>query len=175
MDTSKIIQFRLFKNEHKKLPPNSHYNLIYVDSENYLQYINELTLVTSYIHKQLTEWTDAPTMEQVHKRFSNNSFCFLFYYNDNCIGWNWANPHVTPDWINIHTKLKSDEVYLGGCFVTNLIDRPANAGIMNYNMFFDECLKLGYNPMYGYCDDWNRIAIQINYSNGWKTYNFIKE
>jgi len=175
MDISKILQFRLFKDEHKKLPKKSHYKLIYLDKSNYSLFLKDLELVISYIQTQLTDWKDAPTIEDVHSRFSSNSFCFLFYYNDNCIGWNWGNPHVTPDWINIHTELKKGEVYLGGCFVTNIIDRPADAGVMNYNMFFDECLKLGYNPMYGYCDDWNRVAIRINYSNGWKPYNFIKE
>lgn len=174
MDITKIIQFRLFKQEHKKLPKKSHYNLIHIDSTNYLNYINDLNKVLSYIHKQLTDWTDAPTIDDIHKRFESNSFCFLFYYNGDCIGWNWGNPNVTPDWINIHTKLEKGEVYLGGCFVTNIIDRPSDAGVMNYNMFFDECLNLGYNPMYGYCDDWNRVAIRINYSNGWKQFKFIK-
>ena len=175
MNVQNIIQFRLLKNEHKKLPSKSHYKLVYVDSENYSSYLDDISTVVQYIQKQLSDWKDAPDLYDVHRRFSSNSFCYLFYYNDKCIGWNWGNPNVTPDWINIHTSLNEGEVYLGGCFVTNQTERPADAGIMNYNMFFDSCLKLGYNPMYGYCDDWNRVAIRINYSNGWKPYNFIKE
>lgn len=174
MDITKIIQFRLLKHEHKKLPKQSHYKLIYLDKNNYPSFLRELELVVHYIHKQLPDWKDAPNIEDIHNRFSSKSFCFLFYYRNNCIGWNWGNPNVTPDWINVHTKLKEGEVYLGGCFVTNIVDRPSDAGVMNYNMFFDECIKLGYNPMYGYCDDWNRVAIRINYSNGWQPYSFLE-
>lgn len=175
MNLNEIVQFRLLRDEHIKLPKKSHYKLIYLDRDNYSNFLQDLELVISYIHNQLTDWIDAPTIEDVHKRFKSNSFCFLFYYKDNCIGWNWGNENFTPNWIDIHTKLKDGEVYLGGCFVTKLVDRPTDAGVMNYNMFFDECLKLGYNPMYGYCDNWNRVAIRINYSNGWKPYKFIKE
>ena len=175
MDVNKLVQYRMVNGELNPHSPSSDYSVKYVDKHNYLTYLSDIKNVSDIITKQIPDWKEAPTVEVVIERFVSNSYTYLFYYKNNCIGWNWGNPNFTYNWIDVDYQLKSNETYLGGCFVTNLIDRPANAGIMNYNMFFDECLKLGYNPMYGYCDDWNRIAIQINYSNGWKTYNFIKD
>ena len=174
MELSKIIQLRLSKIDYKRLPTKLQYKLILLDKNNYSNFLDDIELVISYIHNELVDWEDAPTLLDVHKRFHSNSFCFLFYNNEKCIGWNWANPHVTLDWINIHTELKEGEAYTGGCFVSGKVGRPADAGVMNYNMFFDECFKLGYNSLYGYCDDWNRVAIRLNYSNGAKQYNFLK-
>jgi len=173
MDLNKIVQMRLFKEEHRKLPKKSHYKLVYVDKNNYLSYEKELKQVIVYINEQLPDWEDSPHYLNIESRFWANSFCFLFYYNDKCIGWNWGNNNVCIDWINIYKTLEKGEVYLGGCFVTNVVDRPADAGVLNYNMFFDECIKLGNDVLYGYCDDWNRVALRINYSNGYKEYDFL--
>ena len=173
MDLNEIIQFRITSDDFIKLPKKEHYSIRYVDNSNYNQYITELQYVIELLHKQL-DWHGIPTIEDCIKRFDSNSFCLLFYYNDKCIGWNWGNPNVTLDWINIQRKLNPAELYLGGCFVSKLENRPADAGWHNYNMFFDYCLtELGATKMYGYCDDWNKAAIRINLSNGWKYHNFL--
>jgi hypothetical protein len=175
MNFNKIVQLRLFKDKQKLLKWKDHYKVVYLDKENYTQYEKELKQVIIYIKHQLTDWIDSPTYDVVEKRFDAGCFCFLFYYKDKCIGWNWGHKHVVLDWINVHNELPDDECYLGGCFVTNLVDRPADAGIMDYNMFIKESFNLGYNCVYAYCDDWNRVALRINFSNGGEVYNFIKE
>ena len=173
MNLDDIIQVRLTREDFVKLPKKEHYSIAYVDKLNYKNYISEMETVIELLHKQL-DWDGIPDVEKCIKRFNSDSFCILFYYNNKCIGWNWGNPNITFDWINIEKKLKSDELYLGGCFVSKLENRPADAGLYDYNMFFDYCLNtLGANKTYGYCDDWNKAAIRINLINGWKYHNFL--
>lgn len=172
MDINKVVQYRLFPEEHRKIPRKEHYKMVWVNNSNYFDYQDELEGVIQLLHAQL-DWDGIPTFDNLIQRFEANSFCILFYYKDECIGWNWGNPNVTIDWTKTHTPLQKNECYLGGCFVSNLVDRPADAGICNYNMFFDEVIKSGYGPLYGYCDDWNRVAIRINLANGWKPHDFL--
>lgn len=175
MQLDKIIQIRLLKQNYNKFQRYSYYKLRYVDKNNYTNFISDLNQVVTYIHKQLTNWDSAPTIEDVLKRFESNSHCLLFYYKDLCIGWNWGNPNVTIDWINNIQNLEKNELYGGGCFVTNLIDRPSHAGLINYNMIFEYWIdKLGYDTIYGYVDDWNRVALRVNFQNGLTIHNFLK-
>jgi hypothetical protein len=168
-----ILQYTITKNEFIKIEHKNCYQLKYVEINNHINYIENLKTIIELLHKQL-KWDGIPTLEKCIKRFESGSFCLLFFYNDNCIGWNWGNKNVTIDWINIDKVLNENELYLGGCFVSKLIDRPADAGVQNYNMFFDYCLNvLNPNRMYGYCDNWNKAAIRINLSNGWKPINFL--
>jgi hypothetical protein len=168
-----IIQYKITKEKFIKIEHKSHYKLKYVDLNNYLDYTEDFNIIIDLLHKQL-KWDGIPTLEECYQRFNSNSFCLLFYYNEKCIGWNWGNPNVTINWIDIDKKLNNNELYLGGCFVSKLVERPADAGIQNYNMFFDYCLNiLNPNVMYGYCDNWNKAAIRINISNGWEQFNFL--
>jgi len=34
---------------------------------------------------------------------------------------------------------------------------------------------MGYDVVYGYLDDWNRVARRVNFANGLTIYNFLKE
>lgn len=167
------MQYKITKDQFVKIEHKEYYRLEYVDISNYQNYIKELKVVIDLLRKQL-DWDGIPTLEQCYERFNAKSFCLLFYYKDDCIGWNWGNKNVTVDWINIDKELNNNELYLGGCFVSKLVERPADAGIQNYNMFFDYCLNI-LNPdtMYGYCDDWNKAAIRINISNGWQNFEFL--
>ena len=176
MDLNKITQIRLLKKDYKKFDRHPYYKLVYIDKNNYLDYIYELNTVITYIHKQLTDWEDAPIYQDVIERFNSDSHCLMFFYNNEPIGWNWGNPNVTFDWKTNTQTLNPNEVYGGGCFVTNLIDRPADAGLINYNMIFEHWIYvMGYDTVYGYLDDWNRVARRVNFQNGLTVYNFIKE
>ena len=168
-----IVQFKITKDTFIKIEHKEYYKLKYIDLNNYVNYVDDFKIVISLLHKQL-KWDGIPTLEQCNERFKSNSFCLLFYYNNNCIGWNWGNRNVTLDWINIDKKLAKKELYVGGCFVSKLIERPSDAGIQNYNMFFDYCLNtLNASTMYAYCDTWNKAPIRLNLSNGWKKYEFL--
>jgi len=170
-----ILQVRLLKHNFKSFPAKDHYKLEYVDLNNYNTYINELKTVIELLHEQL-EWDGIPTLEKCIDRFKSNSSCLLFYYNNNCIGWNWINKSVAFNWIDITTQLQPNELYAGGCFVSKKIKRPADAGLYDYNMFFNYCLNNidGIDTIYGYCDIWNKAAIRVNYMCGWENFNWIK-
>ena len=90
----------------------------------------------------------------------------LFYYKGQCIGWNWFNEKVRFDWVTVDKDLPKDWIYAGGCYVSNKVDRPSDAGVINYNMWLKHCLDLGYNTICGYCDSWNRNAVRVNVING---------
>ena len=94
MDLSKIVQIRLLKKDYKKFPNKEHYRMVYVDKDNYSSYITELQNVISYIKKDLPDWEESPTYDIVLQRFESNSHCLLFYYKDNCIGWNWNQGNI---------------------------------------------------------------------------------
>lgn len=176
MDLSKIVQIRLLKKDYKKFPPKDHFKMVYVDKENYSSFTAELQTVLDLIHGELTNWEDAPTYDIVLQRFEANSHCLLFYYNDNCIGWNWGNPNVCFDWINNIQDLPKGELYGGGCFVSRNVDRPANAGLYNYNMIFDYWInQMGYHTIYGYVDWWNKPAFRVNFQNGLTVFNYLNE
>jgi hypothetical protein len=176
MDLSKIVQIRLLKNDYVKFPSKEYFNMIYVDRSNYHTFTSELQTVIDLIHSELIEWKDAPTYEVVVERFKSNSHCLLFYYNGNCIGWNWGNRHICFDWINKVQDLPEGELYGGGCFVSRNVDRPANAGLYNYNMIFDYWInQMGYHTIYGYVDWWNKPAFRVNFQNGLTVYNYLND
>ena len=168
-----ILQFKMIKDMFTKIEHKNYYKLKYVDLNNYIDCVDDFKIIIDLLHKQL-KWDGIPTLQQCYGRFRANSFCLLFYYNGNCIGWNWGNQNVTMDWINVDKKLTEYELYFGGCFVSRLVEKPSDAGSQNYNMCFDYCFNvLNAATMYGYCDKWNRAAIQINLSNGAKKYEFL--
>ena len=43
-------------------------------------------------------------------------------------------------------------------------------------MIFEYWIEvMGYNIVYGYIDNWNKVAFRVNFQNGLKVYNFINE
>lgn len=175
MDKSKLVQYRMVEGDLINYKPSKEYRLSRVDLNNYEKYLGDLNRISNLITNQIPDWKDSPTMDVVVKRFKSNSYTYLFYYKDTCIGWNWGNPNFTYNWIDIDQELEDDETYLGGCFVNlNKKDRPNNAGYIMCYMFFEEEGRRGFKSMYGVTDDWNRRASLLYYRLGWKTYNFIK-
>jgi len=174
MNTDKVIQVRFLKENFNPLPIKSQYKLEYVDVDNYNNYQEELRSVIQLLNIQLV-WDGIPTYDDVIMRFKSDSMCLLFYYNDKCIGWNWFNENVTLDWIKNIQDLIVGELYSGGCFVSNTIGHPANAGLYNYNMVSSYLInELNYHTVYGYVDKWNKAALRINYNNGLREFNFLK-
>lgn len=168
------MQIRLLKDDFKQLPIKNHFKLIYVDKDNYLEKEKDLKKVINLINKDLPNWKDSPTYDSVVDRFNSASHSLLFYYNDECIGWNWGNDNVCFDWINNIQDLPQGELYGGGCFVSRSVDRPADAGLYNYNMIFDYWInQMGYHTIYGYVDSWNRVALRINFKNGLKIFDYL--
>lgn len=175
MDKNKLVQYRMVSGDLIDYNPSDDYKLIYVDRNNYSDYLDDIEKVSNLIIQQIPDWSRAPRVHDVIKRFESNSYTYLFYFKNECIGWNWGNPNFTYDWINIDQELEVGETYLGGCFVTlNKNDRPNNAGYVMCYLFFEKELSRGYDAMYGVTDDWNRRASVLYYRLGWKTYNFIK-
>tara|TARA_B110000444_G_C18818502_1_gene586439 strand:+ start:141 stop:671 length:531 start_codon:yes stop_codon:yes gene_type:complete len=175
VDINKIIQYRMVDGDLTSHNPPPEYSLQYVDINNYKSFIDDITEISKLIIDQIPDWGDAPTVETVIKRFESNSYTYLFYYKDTCIGWNWGNPNFTYNWIDVDQVLEDNETYLGGCFVNlNKDDRPNNSGYSMCHMFFKQEIDRGVKSMYGITDDWNRRASILYYRLGWKTYNFIK-
>jgi len=176
MDLNEIVQLRGIKSEFIKLPNKDHFKLIYVDKTNYQEYINDINTIISLIPIDLPNWDNHPDFNNVVKRFNADSHCLLFYYNNNCIGWNWGNKNVSFDWINIDQKLGPGEVYSGGTFVSKHVDRPRDAGLYNYNMIYDFWYNTAnYSTIYGYVDCWNKTSIKRSFQNGGKIFNFLNK
>lgn len=176
MITEKDHQVILFKENFRRMKHPSHFKMICVDKSNYTNFESDIKQVSNFLNNQLTDWNESPTYDDIVKRFNANSLCHLFYYNDSPIGWNWANDDVRFDWYTFDKSLPPNHCYAGGCFVTNLIDRPANAGIINYNMLFTDLIdRCGYDIVSGYCDWWNRNAVRVNRINGLLIQNWYFE
>jgi hypothetical protein len=174
IDFTKIVQIRLLKKDYKKFPSKPCYSMVLVDKYNYTEYIEEINTVISLIKKELPDWEQAPTLEDILKRFNSNSHSLLFFYNNSCIGWNWGNKNVCFDWVENYQTLPEGELYGGGCFVSRLVDRPPHAGLYNYNMIFDYWINvMGYHTIYGYVDWWNKPAFRVNFQNGLTVFNYI--
>ena len=174
MDLKKVVQIRCRYKDFIKFPRSEDYSMLYVDKSNSMGLVKDLDQITYYINKELPDWDDAPTITDVFNRFKANSFCLLFYYKKQCIGWNWGNPNFTLDWINTYQELPKGHAYGGGCYVTKLVERPFSAGFINYNMYYEQML-IRYKTCYGYCDDWNKVAIKLNFKMGCHLHDFILE
>lgn len=169
-----IIELKLDKDNFVKLEPKDCYSLIYIDKTNYQQHINDINKIIGLIKIDIPDWKESPDLDNILERFESDSHCLLFYYNNECIGWNWGNNNVCFDWINIYQKLNNGELYAGGCFVSKSVDRPADAGRYNYNMICDYWLNnMEYTTIYGYVDKWNKPAIRVNLQTGVKFVNYL--
>jgi len=175
IDLSSTTQIRLLKEDYKRFPDKAHYSMKYADKTNVDKFSNDLKTVVDLINEELTDWDDVPNYETVLRRFEANSHCLLFYYNDECIGWNWGNDNVCFDWQTNIQDLPAGELYGGGCFVSRNVKRPADAGLYNYNKIFDYWInEMGYHTIYGYIDNWNKAAFRVNFQNGLTVYNYLK-
>ena len=160
-------QVILYRENYSQKFWNEDYSMVLVDLVNYKTYKNDLLKVLLLLNDQLPDWDQRPKeFDEIVKRFNSESKCLLFYYKGQCIGWNWFNEKVRFDWVTIDKDLPEDCIYAGGCYVSNKVDRPPDAGVINYNMWVKHCLDLGYNTIYGYCDSWNRNAVRVNVING---------
>ena len=77
---------------------------------------------------------------------------------------------------NSKTKtLNENEIYGGGAFLSKKVNRPANSGLIFYNLTFDYWLnEMDNECIYQYSDDWNRVSSILSYKNGFEQFNFIK-
>ena len=175
IDLSTTTQIRLLKEDYKRFPDKAHYSMKYADKSNVDKFTNDLKRVVDLINEELTDWDDVPNYETVLRRFEANSHCLLFYYNKDCIGWNWGNDNVCFDWQTNIQDLPPGELYGGGCFVSRNVKRPADAGLYNYNKIFDYWInEMGYHTVYGYIDNWNKAAFRVNFQNGLTVFNYLK-
>jgi len=107
MDKENIVQFRYQSNEFIKSESlrSDDFELQYVDKTNYSDYIPDFHKLLDWIDIHLKTWKNAPTYDEIIKRFQNNSCCVLFYYKEEIIGWGWANTNVSYDFINLNQSL----------------------------------------------------------------------
>ena len=82
MDKENIVQFRYQSNEFLKSESlrSDDFELQYVDKTNYSDYIPDFHKLLDWIYIHLKTWKNAPTYDEIIKRFQNNSCCVLFYY-----------------------------------------------------------------------------------------------
>lgn len=176
MDTSKIVQFRIKKEDYNPPIYSSLYQYKTIDINNYKSNLNRLLNITKLIDKQI-EWGGNPNTEKkLLERFESKSVCQLWIYNNVDIGWYWYNDDFTFDWITIDQKLKDNEHYVGGAFCSNQLERPSNSSFIFYNFSFINAFNnLQKDTVYIYGDDWNRASNILMYKSGCEQYNFIKE
>lgn len=174
MDKTSVVQLRLQKSKFKKIPRNERYSVLFLDKENYTQYLPEL-LNISTLMKQDFDWDGIPDETSLHRRFANNSHCLFWILDDSPIGWAWSNYNVSPNWETVIQELNDGEIYGGGAFLSRKIDRPADSGLIFYNMTFSYWLhEMNNEYIYQYSDDWNRVSAIMSYKNGFEKYNFLK-
>jgi len=167
MFSSEDNQVILYKENFKKVEYPNHYSMIPIDSFNFMDYKKELMEVSKLIQEQLSDWEKAPTYSELEVRFLKKSKCVLFLYNNYPIGWGWYNNNVKVDWIHLNKELPVDWVYGGGLFVSRLVERPKDAGMVNYNRWLDYIVnELNYNVFCGYCHKWNKPAMNVHLGNG---------
>jgi len=160
-------QVILYKENFKEFLYPSHYSMVNVDIKNYTNYKSELTEICNLVKNQLPDWESAPSYHDLEKRYNSNSKSVVFYYNQNPIGWGWYNSDVRINWIDLDKKLEENWVYGGGLFVSKLIERPKDAGMINYNKWLSYCInELGYDVFCGYCHSWNIPAMNVHLGNG---------
>lgn len=176
MDIHKIVQLRLLKKDLPKFKPNNKYWFDTVTSFNLNDYIDKLKLVSQLIHTELN-WDGAPTINDSIDRLNFGSVCNLFMYGDLCIGWYWTNSYcITEDWKTEYQKIKSNEIYIGGAFLSRILKPSSSSSYYFYRQGFEySLLRENKDTMYLYSDDWNRASAQLSYRCGFHKFNFITE
>jgi len=142
-----------------------------VHVENYLLFKDDLKRVLSLLEEQLPDWDERPKdFNDIIKRFNSESKCFLFYYNNECIGWNWINEKVRFNWRTIDKDLPEGWIYAGGLYLSNKVDRPPYSAKTFQNIRSKYLFDNGYEKICVYCDSWNTNAVRMCTSN-----SFINE
>jgi hypothetical protein len=175
MDLSRIVQFRLLKSEYTPPTYSDKYRYENIDIFEFKKDPQRLLNISEMIKNQI-EWGGVPdTFEKLYKRFKSNSFCQIWIYDDTDIGWYWYNHNVSLDWLSIDKKLNPNEIYVGGAFVSNKVERPANSSFIFYNFSFINAFnELNKDTVYIYGDDWNRASNILMYKSGCKQFNYLK-
>lgn len=176
MNVSKIIQFRLLKQDLPDFNFDSNYWFDIIDASNINDRIHDIEFVSKIISEELREWKKYPTPTDVIERINFGSICNLWYYKENLLGWHWTNNDwITTDWKTPYQKLKSNEIYIGGAFLSRRYKPSASSSLYFYRQGFEFSLKTqNKNTMYLYSDFWNRASAQLSYKCGFTKYNFIK-
>ena len=175
MDTSKIVQFRLLRENITSHTYDSRYWFDTINVESFEDNINSIKKVIKYHHQDLN-WEGTPTEDIVLQRLKFGSQCHLWMYEDTCLGWHWTNTEcITLDWKSYFQPLKKNEIYIGGAFVSrdNKPERGKSAGIF-YRQGFEYSFELTQSDtMYLYSDSWNRASAILCYRSGFTQFNFI--
>lgn len=174
MDFNGIVQLRIKIKKLKKVNFDETYAIQFIDKSNYKKHIKDL-LYISKLMKLDFDWEGIPNEETLHRRFDKNSMCLLSFYNSKPIGWIWANKNYTPLWEESIQNLNSDEIYVGGSYLSKTVDRPSGSGLSFYYIWFKYFLHaLNNKSAYSYVDKWNTRSLDLAYKIGMKEYNFIK-
>lgn len=174
MITKGIVQLRLQKQKLQKYSFEDNYFTTFLSKLNYKDWISELNYISSLMRKDF-DWDGIPDEATLHSRFYYDSYCLLSFYNDNPIGWIWANKKVTPLWEDSIMNLGESEIYVGGAYLSKTLDRPKDSGQVFYSIWFDYFTNtINNDTAYSYVDEWNVHSLKLAYNIGMERYNFIK-
>ena len=156
-ELSKIVQIRNYASKYSPIPLSSeNYSYKYLTSFNHEEDIN--TILKS-IYKTLPDWSNAPTIEDVHKRFDVGSSLILQYYNGKISGWFWGCPYYADDYYTKINDLPKGVVYCGSTYVIkDVASRIAGAHLYSYSIGF---YLEKYDCIYSWMDDWNIAPIKL--------------
>lgn len=176
MDVDKIVQFRLFKEDLKIGNIDTDYWFNQISINDLPTHIDNLNKVIEYHHEDIGDWIGIPTLDIIKERLEFGSHCNLFMYHDLVLGWYWThNDYVTSDWKSAIQKLKNNEIYIGGAFIS----RKQKPSPLSSYKFYTQGFKFSLDieekdTVYLYSDDWNRASAQLCYKCGFTKYNFLK-
>ena len=176
MDTTKICQLKLTKDNLVDFNFSEDYKVVFVNKKNYPQYLEQLLHLSNLMKDDFT-WVGIPDKQMLKRRFESfNSSVQLFYYNDLPIGWTWGNPNFTPLWEITNQPLQENEIYTGGSFLSQKVKKPKGSGTAMYYLTYKKFLYMdGIDCLYAYVDNWNHKSIHLLKKIGFTNFNFIKE
>lgn len=177
MDINKIVQLRLFKEDLKIGNIDTDYWFNQISINHIDTHIPKLNKVIQYHHEDIGDWDGIPTLDIIRERLEFGSHCNLHMYRDTILGWHWThNQYVTEDWRTPYQKLKHNEIYIGGAFISRKHKPSPISSYKFYAQGFKFSLEVeGKDTMYLYSDDWNRASAQLCYKCGFTKYNFLDE
>lgn len=174
MELNKVVELKLLKHNLITVDDSDDYSFAFIDISNYKQHITDLLYVSSLMKKDF-DWGGIPDESSLIGRFESKSFCLLSYYKSKIIGWIWANNNYTPYWEDSVQKLNSNEIYVGGSYLSKTVERPSGSGLYFYSKWFEYFLtEMGNKVAYSYVDIWNTRSLELAFKIGMKEYNFIK-
>ena len=175
MNIEKVDQFRLFKEDLSDFNYNNDYWLDSLSIERVYSERDTIEKIISYIKEDVLWWKNVPTFDEVIERAEFGSQCHLWMYKDNAIGWSWSNSScITLDWKSHYKYLLSNELYVGGAFVSRKNKPSAGSALYFYRQGIDHKFELtNTDTAYLYSDDWNRASAQVSYKTGFTAFNFL--